>query len=151
MTCTCISDINAQLDGQQLDTSLCLSPNLTTMTLRTYSGLIRNDTSKPENRRSKPRVVAHKCCPFCGTPYEPQPAVPAPAKAVDSEKTRKLIRLHRTETATHVFITLNHGCIDEFVIDVALPAHELRKTDPGGALGMLAAAANEIFAKSGAA
>lgn len=151
MTCTCISDINAQLDGQELDTSLCLSRDLKSMEMRTYSGLIRKDTGKAENRRSKPRVAAHTFCPFCGTRYTPQPEEPAPAEGADGEKTRELIRLHRTEAATHVFITLNHGRIDEFVIHVGLPATSLKKTDVGGALELLAATANKIFAEGGAA
>lgn len=149
MTCSCISDINAKLDGQELDTSICLSHDLQTMDARTFTGLIRKDTGKAENRRSKPRLAAHTFCPFCGIRHEPQPAVPAD-RCADGEKTRELMRLHRTEIATHVFITLNHGRIDEFVIDVAISAHSLKKTDPGGALGMLAAAANKIFSESAA-
>lgn len=80
MTCSCISDFNAKLDGQELDTGVCLSPDLKSMGMRTYTGLIRKDTGKAENRRSKPRLAAHTFCPFCGTAYEPQPAVPAPAE-----------------------------------------------------------------------
>lgn len=80
MTCSCISDINAQLDGQQLDTSICLSHDMRGMYLRTFTGLIRTDTGKAEKRSSKPRIAAHTFCPFCGTRYDPQPAVPASAE-----------------------------------------------------------------------
>jgi len=71
MTCNCITEINAKLDGQELDTSLVLSPDLKRMSLRTYTGLMRKETRKPENRRTKPRVAAHTFCPFCGNRYEP--------------------------------------------------------------------------------
>lgn len=77
MTCNCIADFNAKLDEQELDASIALSRKHNTMTLQTYTRLIRKETGREENRRSKPRLAAHTFCPFCGTRYEPEENVPA--------------------------------------------------------------------------
>lgn len=70
MTCSCISDINEKLDGQRLETHISLSLDLRTMSDRTATILERIDTGKRETRRSKPRLVVHKFCPFCGDRYD---------------------------------------------------------------------------------
>lgn len=75
MSCECISEFNDKLaPDQQLDASIVFSRSTNRMTLQTYTNLIRKDTGKAENRRSKPRLAAHTFCPFCGTRYDDQPA-----------------------------------------------------------------------------
>ena len=69
MTCVCISDINSKLDGQEVETTFTISRDLKTMSVVTYAPLIRKDTGKREARRTKPALVAHKFCPFCGVQY----------------------------------------------------------------------------------
>jgi len=67
MACDCITEINGLLGPEhELETSLTISRDLSTMSLATYSSLIRKSTGNRENRRTQPRIFAHKFCPFCG-------------------------------------------------------------------------------------
>lgn len=71
MTCNCIADFNEKLGPEQeLDVSLAYSRSTNTMTLQTYTGLLRKSTGKLETRSKFPRLAAHTFCPFCGTAYE---------------------------------------------------------------------------------
>lgn len=73
--CSCIENINAELEEHVLDTAICLFENQ--LVSRTVSSLRRKDNHKPETRSRKPRLFAHTFCPFCGTRYEAQPDQPA--------------------------------------------------------------------------
>jgi hypothetical protein len=72
MTCQCISEINTQLEEHTLDTAIVYGKQ--ELSQRTYTRLERKDTGRAETRSRKPRVFAHKFCPFCGTHYDPAPA-----------------------------------------------------------------------------
>lgn len=75
--CQCISEIEAKLPEHKLDVAIVWSRPANTLTARTYTGLERRDNGKPERRSSKPRMMAHNFCPFCGVRFEPEPAAPA--------------------------------------------------------------------------
>lgn len=79
--CNCINNFNEKLaPEQELETSLVFSRSGNSMSLQTFTSLMRKDTGNRENRRSKPRIAAHTFCPFCGAsmsgdwrPYLGQP------------------------------------------------------------------------------
>lgn len=77
MTCNCIDEFNDKLEEHELDASIVISRSLNTMTMRTYTRLVRKDTEREERRSNKPRLAAHTFCPFCGTRYEPEAPKPA--------------------------------------------------------------------------
>jgi hypothetical protein len=74
MTCDCIDNIDKQLrdQGQRLGYDICFRGNNLVGT--TTTPILRGDTGRKENRRSKPSIMAHKFCPFCGVQYEGVPA-----------------------------------------------------------------------------
>lgn len=66
-SCSCIADINAQLDGQELETCFVISRHtLAEMSMRTFTPLVNKGTGRRERRRTVPTMAAHKFCPFCG-------------------------------------------------------------------------------------
>jgi hypothetical protein len=70
--CNCIATIEADLPEHKLDVAIMWSRSANTLTARTYTGLDRRDTGKAERRSSKPRLIAHTFCPFCGHRYDPE-------------------------------------------------------------------------------
>lgn len=83
MTCACITKLEASLTDHRLDTTLVLDRAANSLTLATYTALIRRDTGHREARSKMPRLVAHIFCPFCGVRQQPEPAAPAAALAQD--------------------------------------------------------------------
>lgn len=79
--CECIASIDAELaeQGLKLDAALCYSRASNSLDLRTYTPLLRKDNGKKETRRSKPSMMAHRFCPFCGLQHDALEAA-APAE-----------------------------------------------------------------------
>lgn len=77
-TCECIASVNEELaqQGLELDVAICFSRTANRMDLRTYTPLMRKDNGRRETRSSKPRVMAHNFCPFCGLALDAEPAAP---------------------------------------------------------------------------
>jgi len=83
MTCACITQIEARLANHRLDTTMILDRSANSLTLATYTALVRRDTGNRETRSKQPRLVAHTFCPFCGVRQQPEPVAPAAALAQD--------------------------------------------------------------------
>lgn len=83
MTCACITQLEAGLPGHRLDTTLIWDRAANSLTLATYTPLVRRDTGRRETRSTMPRLVAHTFCPFCGVRQQPEPAAPAATIAQD--------------------------------------------------------------------
>ena len=74
MPCECIDQMNAKLadHNTELDLTMCIPRDNSPAFLRPA---IR--TRKIESRvRKGPAIAIPTFCPFCGEPYQPQPALP---------------------------------------------------------------------------
>lgn len=69
MTCNCINEIEQLLPEHKLDISIMIRGN--SLVAETYTGLDRRDNGRKETRSGKPRLFAHKFCPFFGVLYAP--------------------------------------------------------------------------------
>lgn len=63
--CDCIENIEKQLPEHRVSATL----NLFGGDSKALIPLIRNDTWKPETRRSKPNDIVARFCPWCGVAY----------------------------------------------------------------------------------
>lgn len=74
-SCNCLTEFNKKLEDHntEIDVTFCFHRDGRPMTARP-----KISTSKLETRkRVGPVIAAPTFCPFCGKPYEPQPAMPA--------------------------------------------------------------------------
>jgi hypothetical protein len=74
--CDCISQIDKKLAPEhQLDIAIRYTGG--TLIATPNIRIMRKDNGKHESRRGKPSIFGCTYCPFCGQPYENQPAKPA--------------------------------------------------------------------------